>query len=255
MTILATATALAILGGLTASATAERTRSGNVEVYLDGGVSPNQLPRHQRAPVAVHLFGGVQTSDRSPLPRVNWIKLELSWRGVLDTRGMQVCPRRRLRGTDTSQAMQACGPARVGRGHLFAKVFVPNQHPFSVRAHLTAFNGLTQSGDHLVLVHAYASNPPVSFVIPFSVHIHPKTSRTVLVALIRRSAGPWPHVATFHMTVARNFRYRGRTHSYLSASCPAPADFTGGFSVARAIYTFAGGDQQTVESVRSCHAR
>jgi hypothetical protein len=222
---------------------------------LDGGISPNQLPRHQRAPVAVHLSGGVQTSDRSPVPRVNWIKLELSWRGVLDTRGMEVCPRRRLRGTDTSQAIRACGPARVGRGHLFAKVFVPNQPAFSVRAHLTAFNGVTQSGDRLVLVHAYASNPPVSFVIPFSVHVHPATSRTVLVALIRRSAGPWPHVATFRMDVSRSFRSRGAMHSYLSASCPAPSAFTGGFSVARAIYTVAGGDQQTVESVRSCHTR
>ena len=151
--------------------------------------------------------------------------------------------------------MRACGSARVGRGHLFAKVFVPNQPAFSIRARLTAFNGITRSGDHLVLVHAYASNPPVSFVIPFSVHVHPATSRTVLVALIRRSAGPWPHVATFRMDVSRTFRYRGETHSYLSASCPAPSAFTGGFSVARAIYTFAGGDQQTVESVRSCHTR
>jgi hypothetical protein len=57
------------------------------------------------------------------------------------------------------------------------------------------------------------------------------------------------------MDVSRSFRYRGAMHSYLSASCPAPSAFTGGFSVARAIYTFAGGDQQTVESVRSCHTR
>jgi hypothetical protein len=204
----------------------------------------------------VHLAGRVMTADRSPLPRVNWIKLELAWRGALDTRGMPVCRRARLRGTDTRQAMRACGPARVGRGRIFAKVFVPNQHPFDVHARLTGFNGRTKSGRHSVLIHAYTPDPPVSFVIPFSVHHHKGSFRTVLVALIRRSAGPWPHVANFEMRVSRKFMYQGRRRSYLRASCPVPKGFTAGFlSFARATYTFAGGDQITTESVRSCSAR
>jgi hypothetical protein len=248
--------ALTVLGLCAASAPAERSQTGNLIVSLNGGISPNKLPRHLQAPVAVHLSGRVMTSDRSPLPRVNWIKLELAWRGALDTRGMAVCPRGRLRGTDTRQALEACGSARVGRGHLFAKVFVPNQPPFDVHARLTGFNGRTKAGRQAVLVHAYASSPPVSFVIPFSVHHHTGSFHTVLVALIRRSAGPWPHVANFHMDVSRKFMYQGRRRSYLRASCPVPAGFTAGFlSFARATYTFAGGDQLTTESVRSCRAR
>jgi hypothetical protein len=182
--------------------------------------------------------------------------LELAWRGVLDTRGLAVCPKARLRGTDTHQALEACGSAAVGKGHLFAKVFVPNQPPFAVHAHLTVFNGRTKTGRHAVLVHAYSTSPPVSFVIPFSVHHRSGAFRTVLVALIRRSAGPWPHVANFEIHVGRRFRHRGRTHSYLSASCPVPTGFTEAFlSFARATYTFAGGDQATIETVRSCQAR
>jgi hypothetical protein len=182
--------------------------------------------------------------------------LELAWRGVLDTRGLAVCPKARLRGTDTHQALEACGSAAVGKGHLFAKVFVPNQPPFDVHAHLTAFNGRTKAGRHAVLVHAYSTSPPVSFVIPFSVHHRSGAFRTVLVAMIRRSAGPWPHVANFQIQVSRNFRHNGRTHSYLSASCPVPTGFTEAFlSFARATYTFAGGDQATTETVRSCRAR
>jgi AcrR family transcriptional regulator len=143
-----------------------------------------------------------------------------------------------------------------GRGHLFAKVFVPNQPPFAVHAHLTVFNGRTEAGRHAVLVHAYSTSPPVSFVIPFSVHHRSGAFRTVLVALIRRSAGPWPHVANFEIHVGRRFRHRGQTHSYLSASCPVPTGFTEAFlSFARATYTFAGGDQATIETVRSCQAR
>jgi hypothetical protein len=252
---LAIATLLAV-ALLTTSASAERAQSGNLIVSLQGGISPRRLPRDQRVPVAVRLGGRVLTVDRGPLPRVNWIRLELAWRGQLDTQGLAVCPKARLRGTDTHQALEACGRARVGMGHLFAKVFVPNQPPFDVHAHLTAFNGRTEAGRHAVLVHAYATSPPVSFVIPFSVHHRSGNFRTVLVALIRRSAGPWPHVADFQIHVARNFIYRGKPHSYLSASCPVPHGFTAGFlSFARATYTFAGGDQLTTETVRSCRAR
>jgi hypothetical protein len=235
---------------------AEWAQSGNLKVSLEGGLTPQKLPRHDPAPVAVELEGRVETADHSPLPRVNWIKLELAYRGQLDTRGLAVCPKRRLRGTDTEQALRACGPARVGKGHLFAKIFVPNQPPFDVRAHLIAFNGRTAAGRHAVLVHAYAADPPVSFVIPFSVHHRTGVFPTVLVALIRRSAGPWPHVADFQIKVGRRFRRGGRTRSYLSASCPAPPGARGGFlSLARATYSFEGGAQLSKEIVRSCKAR
>jgi hypothetical protein len=243
----------ALAGGY---ARAERVQSGNLIVALDGGIAPRKLPRHRPAPVAVHLEGRVLTSDRSPLPRVNWIKLELAWRGVLDTRGLAVCPRERLIGADTAQAVARCRRARVGRGRLFAQVFVPNQPAFDIHARLVAFNGKTRVGRPAVLVHAYSRHPPASFTIPFTVHHGPGAFRTVLVALIRRSAGPWPHVANFQIAVGRHFNYRGTRHSYLSASCPVPRRFTAGFlSFARATYTFQGGKQLTTETVRSCRAR
>jgi hypothetical protein len=248
--------AVAAAGLLAGTAGAERAQHGPLIVALEGGIVPRELPRHVRAPVAVHLSGRVETEDRSPVPRVNWIRLELAWRGGLDTRGLEVCPRSRIEGTNTWQAIEHCRGAKVGEGRLFARVFLPGEPGLGVKAHLTAFNGRTRSGRHEVLVHAYSSDPPVSFVIPFSVHHHPGAFRTVLVALIRRSVGPWPHVANFQIVVGRHFIHRGRSHSYLSASCPVPRGFTAAFlSFARATYTFAGGKQLTTESVRSCRAR
>lgn len=241
---------------LAANANAERSQDGNVIVSLNGGIAPRALPRDHAAPVAVNLAGKVQTSDGTPLPRVNWIRLELAWRGVLDTRGLAVCPRVRLIGADIEQALERCGDAEVGHGQLFARIFVPNQRPFDIHAELTAFNGRTEARRHAVLVHAYATRPPVSFTIPFSVHRQKGTFHTVLVALIRRSAGPWPHVANFRIGVSRRFNHDGRRRSYLRASCPAPEHFTAGFlSFARATYSFEGGRQLSVESVRSCRAR
>jgi hypothetical protein len=241
---------------LAATASAERVQDGNLIVSLNGGISPRELPRSQTAPVAVHLAGRVLTSDKAPLPRVNWIRLELAWRGVLDARGLPVCPRVRLVGADTRQAIERCGDAYVGSGQLFARIFVPNQRAFEVHAHLAAFNGRTKAGRPAVLVHSYATTPPVAFVIPFSIHHKKGSFRTVLVALIRRSAGPWPHVANFQISISRSYYKDGERHSYLNASCPVPKHFTAGFlSFARATYTFEGGKEITTESVRSCRAR
>jgi hypothetical protein len=241
---------------LGSAAQAERAQEGNLIVRLDGRLNPRALPRQRPAPVAIHLAGGVSTADSGPLPRVNWIRLELAWRGVLNTTGLQVCPWGRLRGTTTEQALLTCGGSRVGKGRLLARIFVPNQPPFSIRARLIAFNGRSESGGPVVLVHAYAGSPPVSFTIPFRVHRKRGSFRTVLVALIRRNAGPWPHVANFQIEISRRFNYEGKQTSYLRASCPVPAHFTEGFlSFARATYSFEGGKQISTESVRSCRAR
>lgn len=239
-----------------APAGAERAQQGNVIVSISGGITPRALPRDHRAPVAVHLLGGVQTADDSPLPRVNQLKLELAWRGKLDTRGLPRCPQGRLQGVATGQAISSCGGALVGQGRLYAKIFLPNQRPFGIRANLLAFNGRTKAGRRAVLVHAYTSDPPTSFIIPFSVRRQRGAFRTVLVATLRRAVGTWPHVGRFRIDVSRSFNYRGKRRSYLTASCPVPPRFTAGFlSFARATYKFAGGDELTTESVRSCRAR
>lgn len=248
--------ALVAIAAASGTAEAERAQDGNLIVTLNGGISPRALPRGKTAPVAVHLAGRVETTDESPLPRVNWIRLELAWRGVLDTNGLARCPSSRLIGTDTALALSRCGDAQVGKGHLFAQVFVPHQSPFDVHAQLVAFNGRTKAGRPAVLVHAYSAQPPVSFVIPFTVRHKPGAFRTVLITTIRRSVGPWPHVSSFQIDVSRSFSDSGVRHSYLSASCPVPKQFTAGFlSFARATYTFEGGNQITTESVRSCRAR
>jgi hypothetical protein len=246
------------VGGLmlSAGARAERVQSGNIIVSLNGGIVPRALPRERRAPVAVRLAGRVLTADRASLPRVNWIRLELAWRGVLDTRGLPVCPLSRLISTNTRQALQHCRTAQVGQGGLSAQVFLPGEPSLGVHARLVAFNGLTKAGRPAVLVHAFSKEPPVAFDIPFSVHHKTGAFHTVLVALIRRSVGAWPHVADFHIVVSRKFGFQGHEHSYLSASCPVPSGFTAGFlSFARATYTFEGGEQLTTTSVRSCRAR
>lgn len=247
--------ALAALALVAGPVRAERSETGNLIVFLKGGIAPRTLPRKHSAPVAVRLQAGIRPAETAPLPRVKSIKLELAWRGALFTDGLPICPEVRLHSIDIRQAIGVCGRALVGRGRLYDRVFIPGQDPFGLHAQLLAFNGKTKRGHTALWVLAYSPNPPVSFVLPFHIRHQPGPFRTVLVTEVPRSIGPWPHFAHFHMVVSRHFYYRGKTHSYLSASCPLPPRFTSGFlSLARATFNLAEGPELRAETVRSCRA-
>jgi hypothetical protein len=252
-TALAAVAALVFLAG---PAGAERAQSGILVVSLRGGITPLTLPRDHPVPVGVRLAGGVQTADGSPLPRVSGIKLALAFRGRVYTRGLPVCQRNRLQFADTRRALAACKGALVGTGKLYARVFVPSQTPFGLHASLLAFNGRSKGGGTAVWVHAYSTDPPVSFVLPFRVRRQSGAFRTVLETIVPRSVGPWPRFAHFQIRIARQFTYHGERHSYLSASCPLPPVLTAGFlSFARATFSFDEAPDLSTESVRSCRAR
>ncbi len=248
--------ALALLCGLlVATAQGERTQYGNLVVSLDGGLAPLQLPRERPAPVTVRLAGGLRTTDGTNLPRVTRITLGLPGQGVIDTRGLPRCPPRKLRHATVPKALDACRPALVGRGRIEVEVAVPHQPPFRVDATLLAFNARID-GRRAVLLHAYASDPPTVVVLPFFLRLRPGRFGTTLVANLPPSLGPWPHFAHFQMELARRYVYRGREHSYLSASCPIPNRFTAGFfSFARATFTLLGGREVSTGIARSCRAR
>jgi hypothetical protein len=246
---------LPILAVLAIPVDAERNASGSLEVFLQGGISPRNLPRDHKAPVAVRLHGGIQTPRGIPLPRVKEVRLELAYKGKLDTLGLPLCPKGDLRALDTREGLSTCRSALVGRGHLYARIFLPGQLPFGLHARLLAFNGKTAQGRTSVWVLAYSSHPPTSFVLPFHVRREPGAFPTVLVSVIPRNVGPWPHFAQFNISISRQFHHEGRLHSYLSASCPLPPRLTSGLlSLARATFSVADGPNLSVETVRTCRA-
>lgn len=251
-------TALALLGATLCPGPArgERKQRGQVIASLGGGISPLRLPRSRPAPVSVHLEGGLRTADGSTLPRLRKVEIDLPDRGVISTRDLPLCSQRRLRNTIGSQALAVCGPALVGRGLLRAEVALPAQAPFTIRAQLLVFNGRLSGGRRALLVHAYATRPPTSVVVPFVLRRRAGGFGTELVAALPPVLGPWPRLADFEMTLGRRYRSHGRRRSFLSATCPIPPRFTAGFlSLARATYTFVGGRRLGVEIVRGCRAR
>ncbi len=241
---------------VTTSARGERSQSGNLRVSLNGGISPLALPRLGSAPVAAQIEGDIRTTDGSPLPQIRKVSIGLAGAGSIFVDGLPTCPRSRLRNADNRQAMRRCGPALVGTGRLRAQIVIPHQAPFAMGARLLAFNGRSASGGPAIWVHAFASEPPVSFVLPFELHIGDEGSfPTALVAAVPHYLGPMPRLARFKLTFFRRFQYRGKRRSYVNGSCPVPAAFSAGFlAFARATYSFAGNRALQVDSVRSCRA-
>jgi hypothetical protein len=247
--------AVALLAGLGAGiARGERSQYGNVIASLRGGFSPIKLPRREPAPVRVHLEGSLETADGQTLPRVTEIELGLPVQGIINTRGLPTCPLSRLRDTTPKQALQVCEGALVGSGKIEAEVLLPDQTPFRVDADLLAFNGRL-GGQRAVFLHAFALKQLTVIVLPFVISHANGRFGTRLSAVLSRELGPWPHFARFDMTFARQFSYRGKSHSYLSAACPIPPRVTTGyFSFARSTYTLEDGSKIETGITRSCHA-
>jgi hypothetical protein len=237
-----------------ASTSGERSQYGRLIVSLDGRLSPLTLPRERLAPVSVELEGSLRTADGSPLPRVRGVELGLPEQGVLSTEGLPTCMRRKLVVTTSADALRACRDALVGRGRADLTVQVPNQEPFAVHTRLLAFNARI-AGRRAVLLHAYTPRPPLAVVLAFFLRRSPGRFGRTLAARLPM-LGEWARVAHFEMSLSRRYRYRGRSRSFLSASCPVPKRFTAGFfSFARISYRLTGGHQVSTAIARTCRAR
>jgi hypothetical protein len=82
------------------------------------------------------------------------------------------------------------------------------------------------------------------------------TFTTVLTASLPQTTGEWGFVTGIEITLGRQFRYRGRRRSYVSAGCPAPTGFPGAvFPLVRASFGFAGAGTLTSTLTRNCRAR
>jgi len=250
---LAVAVVTTALAGL---AWGERAQYDTLIVSLDGGISPLRLPRQGPAPVALHYEGGLETTDRSVLPRVVKVEFAVPGQGIVSTRGLPRCPRRRLHGADSATALASCRQAFLGQGRLQAQVVLPNQRPFKIEAHLLLFNGSPSHGHQVVLMHAYVSQPPLWVVLPFVIRHRKGWLGTTMVARLPRSLGPWPHFAHFEMTLSRRYFAAGQRRSFISASCPIPRRLTAGFfPLTRVTYTLADGRHVSTAIIRGCRAR
>lgn len=248
--------AAACLAAIPGPAAAEVVQRGAVRVAVDGGVTPKRLPRHGAAPISVRIEGRITPVGSAGLPQLRRIEVAINSHGRVDRRGLPRCSVGRIQPSTTDDALKLCRGALVGRGRFSANVVLPEQSPFPSRGRVLAFNG-THRGRPAILAHIYGTTPaPTSRVLPFVMRRAKGTFGTVLSASLPQVTNQWGYVTGISITLHRLFRDSGRTRSFVSASCPAPAGFPGAlFPFARARFEFAG--SLGLESVlsRACAVR
>lgn len=252
--------ALAIVAAVFAVATslahAELSQRGNLFVEFSGGIAPNALPRHSRAPISVSVAGAVKTLSGERPPALRGISIAINRGGRLDTQGLPLCRKSQIEPSSTRQAMAVCGPALVGEGSYTADVAFPEQSAFPASGRILAFNAVV-GGQRAILAHVYGGDPaPITRIIVFHIRERPGTYGTVLTGTLPTSINRYGYVKRISLSLHRNFTYRGRARSYLSAACAAPAGFPGAtFPFAHASMTFADGRTLASTLTRSCKVR
>lgn len=240
--------AIAILLATAASAIALVLRAGDIVVTTDGGFTPTTLPKHTFAPIRLHGYGRISTTDGSIPPVLEKIILFFDKHGAVETRGLPVCTAAKLRATTTAEARKLCPGAIVGTGFGKAVVNFPEQPPIPATSPITIFNGPPKDGNPTVLAHAHLTVPaPTTFVVPIEIQkVHDGRYGFKTVAQIPRIAGGAGTPVYGRLTIGRTWKYKGRTLSYANADCPD------GHLEAKGQFVFKDGTQLQGELLKPC---
>jgi hypothetical protein len=205
-----------------ASAFAIVLRAGNIVITADGGFSPTTLPKHGFAPIRLHGYGRIATSDGSLPPILKTITIWFDKHGAVETRGLPVCTAAKLANTTTPQARKLCPGAIVGTGFGKAVVNFPEQGPIPASSPITIFNAPPKHGNPTVLAHAHLTVPaPTTFVVPIEIQrVHDGRYGFKTVAEIPKIAGGYGTPIYGRLSIGREWTYRGKTLSYANAGCP-----------------------------------
>lgn len=229
---------------------------GGVRVSFNGKLTPHVLPRHGTAPVGILVEVKISATGKGDPPQLRRIAIPINRHGHFSSRGLPVCRLEQIQPSTTENALAACRHSLVGEGHFSANVKLPQQSPFPSSGKVLAFNGVF-NGKPAILAHIYGTDPvPTSTVLPFLLRNGHGIYGTILEASLPQATGSWGYVTGLRMNLHRRFSYRGRSRSFLSAGCPAPAGFSGAsYSLAKPRFVFAGNLTLGGGLTQSCKAR
>jgi hypothetical protein len=220
------ATAIAAVFALIVVASAlakpEVVRVGNLFLRDNGGISPSNLPKHERAPISANLNARIGTVDGSHPPAIKSAIVDFDKTIQVNAKGLPICKEDQLTARSTVDAKKACPDAIVGSGQGEVEVAFPEQAPLLARGPITLFNGGVQGGTTHLFIHTYVNVPaPTAVIVTVKLtRIHRGHYGIHAVAQIPPIAGGAGSVTKFKLMINRAFTYKGRKESYLTASCP-----------------------------------
>lgn len=217
--------------------------AGNLKVTVNGGFSPNKLPKKKLAPIAFTASGKIRTKDGSHPPALKTVIVETDKNGAINVKGLPTCKASRIQATDTTAAMRACGKSLIGKGTTTAEIAFPEQTPINVNSKLLVFNGGFKGGTTTLFIHAYFSSPvngAIVTTVKVKKHRHGRYGLKS-IATIPKIAGGSGSVTSFSLTINKK--------GVLLAKCPD------GKLQAHATSIFADGTKASATIIRTCTGR
>lgn len=211
--------AVALLGA--GAAQALKLRIGDIIITGDGGFTPTQLPKHEDAPIKLFGHAKFSTVDGTRPSPLRKLVLEFDKHGSVETRGLEKCSMPKLVATTTPQARKLCPDAIVGTGFGTALIELPEQRPIEASSPLTLFNGPVKNGNPTVLGHAHIDYPgPTTYVILIEIQkVHHGRYGFKTVANFPRIVNDYGSPISGHLTIGREWTYKGQRLSYANAHC------------------------------------
>lgn len=234
-------------------AQAVSVQSGTLRVSVFAQLKPYKLPRSTLAPIAVSVAGHLQSTTGAIPPQLQSMRIEVNRHGLLQSKGLPVCPASRLAAATSEKALELCKGALVGSGQFWAHIVLPDQGAYPTRGEILIFNSKRQ-GKPVLLAHIFTSNPfDSAFTIAFSIkHVSKGRYGTELYASLPEALGEWGFVDRIKLNLKREYAFKGQRLSYFNAACPAPKGTDrASFHLAQATLSFAA-NSLTAAVVKSC---
>lgn len=237
-------------------ARAETVRQGSLQVAFLGDLSPTSLPRDGAAPISVSVGGKISTTDGGSPPQLRRIQIAINRYGRIDRAGLPACRLEQVQPSTNEGALKACRASLVGEGSFSAEVKLPQQAPFPSAGKVLAFNGV-EKGRPVIFAHVYGTEPvPTSYTLVMDIKPASGTFGTKLDISLPEVTSDVGFVTGIELKLFRRFKAHGKSHSYLSAGCPAPKGFPGAvFPLARISFAFAGHKPIGTTLTRNCKVR
>ncbi len=249
--IAATALILAALASVALAATKDKpviVRAGNLELTFDGGFTPTTLSKSELTPISAEFIGKVKTLDGEHPPALKEVVIEADRNTGVDVKGYPTCTAAKLQSQDSDHARGICGDSILGEGKTNVEIQFPEQAPIPVKSPLILFNGGEKGGVITLFVHAYITVPtPAAIVTTVKVSkISNGRYGIKSVASVPKIAGGSGSVLSFNLKVGKQFTYKGKKVSFLTAKCPDGKIQVHGTAV------FADGTRASGEVIRTC---
>jgi hypothetical protein len=223
-------------------------RAGNLEVTVNGGFTPTAVSKTKLTPITANFEGKLKTLDGTHPPALKEVVIEADKNTGIDVKGYPTCTAANLQSQDSTHAKAICKDSILGTGNTNVEIEFPEQAPIPVKSPLTLFNGGEKGGVITLFVHAYITVPtPAAIVTTVKVtKIHNGRYGLKSVASVPKIAGGSGSVTSFSLKVGKQFNYKGKKVSFISAKCPdGKLQFHG-------TATFSDGTRASAEVIRTC---